>query len=139
MTRKVVHNDKERSFGMTRKVVRNDTHNVILSETKNPQKNNNRLNGTRDMYYVYLLTNKHNTVLYTGVTNDLRRRIYEHKNQLIEGFTKRYNINKLVYFEYTTDVKTAIEREKQIKGWTRKKKNDLIETMNPEWKDLSLE
>ena len=91
------------------------------------------------MYYVYLLTNKHNTVLYTGVTNDLRRRIYEHKNQLIEGFTKRYNINKLVYFEYTTDVKTAIEREKQIKGWTRKKKNDLIETMNPEWKDLSLE
>ena len=88
------------------------------------------------MYYVYLLTNKHNTVLYTGVTNDLRRRIYEHKNQLIEGFTKRYNINKLVYFEYTTDVKTAIEREKQIKGWTRKKKNDLIEIMNPEWKDL---
>ena len=91
------------------------------------------------MYYVYLLTNKSNTVLYTGVTNDLQRRIYEHKNKLIDGFTKRYNVDKLVYFEYTTDVNIAIAREKQIKGWTRKKKNDLIEAINPTWEDLSLE
>ena len=91
------------------------------------------------MYYVYLLTNKHNTVLYTGVTNDLRRRTYEHKNRLIEGFTKRYNIDKLVYFESTMDIREAIQREKQIKGWTRKKKDDLIATMNPEWNELCLE
>ena len=91
------------------------------------------------MYYVYLLTNKHNTVLYTGVTNDLRRRTYEHKNRWIEGFTKRYNIDKLVYFESTTDIREAIQREKQIKVWTRKKKDDLIATMNPEWNELCLE
>ena len=91
------------------------------------------------MYYVYLLTNKRNTVLYTGVTNNLERRIYEHKNKLIEGFTARYNINKLVYFESTTSIETAIQREKQIKGWLRKRKNELVESINPEWKDLSEE
>jgi putative endonuclease len=83
------------------------------------------------------LTNWANKVLYTGVTNDLERRLYEHKNKLIKGFTEKYNVNKLVYFDSTTDVKAAIAREKQIKGWTRQKKNDLIESINPQWYDLS--
>jgi putative endonuclease len=78
------------------------------------------------MYYVYMLTNWSNKVLYTGVTNNLERRLYEHKNKLVKGFTEKYNVNKLVYFDSTTDVKAAITREKQIKGWTRQKKNDLI-------------
>ena len=72
------------------------------------------------MYYVYILTNQGNTVLYIGVTNNLERRIYEHKNKLIDGFTKRYNVNKLVYYETTTDVKAAIEREKTLKNLLRK-------------------
>ena len=71
------------------------------------------------------------------MTNDLTRRIYEHKQELIEGFTKRYHVHKLVYYEMTSDVKNAIEREKQLKHWVRAKKNALVETMNPEWKDLS--
>ena len=75
--------------------------------------------------------------MYIGVTNDLERRIYEHKNKIIEGFTKKYNVNKLVYYEQTTDVEAAIEREKQLKGWKREKKNNLVETINPEWRDLS--
>ena len=89
------------------------------------------------MYYVYMMCNWNNKVLYTGITNNLERRIYEHKNKLVKGFTEKYNINKLVYFEHTEDVNSAIAREKQIKGWTRKKKNDLIESTNPRWKDLS--
>ena len=89
------------------------------------------------MYYVYILTNWSNKVLYIGVTNDLQRRLYEHKNKLVKGFTEKYNINKLVYFDGTTDVRAAIEREKQIKGWTRLKKNDLVESINPQWNDLS--
>ena len=89
------------------------------------------------MYYVYILTNKHNTTVYTGVTNNLERRLYEHKNKLADGFTKRYNLDKLVYFDTTTDVRSAIAREKEIKGWTRAKKNNLINSINPEWKDLS--
>lgn len=89
------------------------------------------------MYYVYILTNKYNKVLYVGVTNNIERRICEHRSKLIAGFTKRYNIDKLVYFEYTENVYSAIEREKQIKGWTRKKKNELITSVNPEWSDLS--
>lgn len=91
------------------------------------------------MYYVYILTNKWNTVLYTGVTKDLSRRLYEHKHKIVEGFTAKYNVHKLVYYEDTTDVKAAIEREKQIKGWVRAKKIALIETINPDWKDLSEE
>ena len=88
-------------------------------------------------YYVYILSNDHNTVLYTGVTNDLLRRVYEHKNHLDKGsFTAQYNIEKLVYFEVTSDVNAAIEREKQIKGWNRKRKNKLIESKNPNWDDL---
>ena len=88
-------------------------------------------------YYVYILTNWNNKVMYIGVTNDLQRRLYEHKNHLVDGFTAKYNIHKLVYFEQTTDVRAAIEREKQLKGWIRKRKNNLVETMNPEWKNLS--
>lgn len=87
-------------------------------------------------YFVYLMTNKNNTVIYTGVTNDLKRRVYEHKEKLIDGFTKKYNVNKLVYFEFTSDINSAIQREKQIKAGSRKKKIDLINSINPEWKDL---
>ena len=83
-------------------------------------------------YYVYILTNTHKTVLYTGVTNNLIRRVYEHKNHLDKGsFTTRYNIEILVYYEVTSDIEAAIEREKQIKGWNRKHKNKLIESKNP--------
>ena len=89
-------------------------------------------------YYVYILTNNSKT-LYTGVTNNLPRRIYEHKNKLVEGFTKKYNLTKLVYYEISEDVRSAIAREKQIKGWLRSKKINLIESTNPEWKDLSSE
>lgn len=90
-------------------------------------------------YYVYLLTNWNNKVMYVGVTSNLERRVYEHKNKLVEGFTEKYNVNKLVCFETTNDVMAAIEREKQIKKWRREKKNQLVIGMNPEWKDLSLD
>ena len=83
------------------------------------------------MYYVYILANWNDSVLYIGVTNDLERRLYEHKNHLAEGFTKRYNVEKLVYFESTSDVRSAIEREKQLKGWTRAKKKALVSKQNP--------
>jgi putative endonuclease len=82
------------------------------------------------------MTNKSGT-LYTGVTNNLERRIYEHKHHLINGFTRKYKIEKLIYFEETNDIHAAISREKQIKGWLRKKKIALIESVNPGWKDLS--
>ena len=88
-------------------------------------------------YYVYLLTNEKGNVIYTGVTNDLLRRVYEHKNHLDKGsFTAQYNIEKLVYYETTNDVESAIAREKQIKGWNRKRKNKLVESKNPNWNDL---
>lgn len=92
--------------------------------------------GKVNHYYVYILTNRSKT-LYTGVTNDLIRRVYEHKQKLIPGFTQKYNIDKLAYYEETVDVTAAIAREKQIKGWLRVKKIALIESMNPEWHDLS--
>ena len=88
-------------------------------------------------YCIYIMANKVNTVLYTGVTSNLPRRIYEHKNKVVEGFTKRYNITKLVYYEIFDDPETAIRREKQIKSGSRKKKVDLIMSMNPEFNDLS--
>jgi len=88
-------------------------------------------------YYVYILTNKSNKVLYIGVTNDLERRMYEHKNKMVDGFTKKYNLNKLVYFEGTTDVRSALEREKQLKNWHRSWKINLVNEFNSEWKDLS--
>ena len=88
-------------------------------------------------YYVYIMTNKSRT-LYTGVTSDLGRRVYEHKRKLVPGFTSKYRITQLVYFEVTQDIYAAIAREKQIKGWLRGKKIALIESVNPEWKDLSI-
>ena len=87
-------------------------------------------------YYVYIMTNKDNNVLYTGVTNDLKRRVYEHKNKLVEGFTKKYNVIKLVYYEVFEDIENAILREKQIKGGPRKQKVQLVNSMNGEWHDL---
>ena len=87
-------------------------------------------------YYLYILTNKSNTVLYTGITNNLVKRVYEHKSKLMFGFTKKYNINKLVYYELFDHPIDAIAREKQIKGGSRKKKIDLIVQNNPDWKDL---
>ncbi len=89
-------------------------------------------------YDVYIMTNKSRT-LYTGVTNDLMRRVYEHKNKLVSGFTSKYNIQFLVYYESTSSIYSALEREKQIKGWLRAKKIALIDSMNPDWKDLSEE
>ncbi|HED38643.1 MAG TPA: GIY-YIG nuclease family protein [Ignavibacteria bacterium] len=87
--------------------------------------------------YIYIITNKNNTTLYTGVTSDLNKRIYEHKNHLIEGFSKRYNLEKLVYYEIFDDVRDAINREKQIKAGSRNKKEKLINSINPQWNDLS--
>ena len=88
-------------------------------------------------YYVYILANATNTTIYVGVTNDLIRRVYEHKNNLDpDGFTARYNVHKLVYFETTSDVKAAIEREKQLKSWKRQRKNELVDSVNPAWDDL---
>ena len=90
-------------------------------------------------YYVYILPNKRHKVLYTGVTNDLKRRVYEHREKMIAGFTKKYNIFKLVFYEETESSEAAILREKQIKGGSRQKKLDLIEGMNPQWRDLYCE
>ena len=87
-------------------------------------------------YYIYIMTNKSNTVLYTGITNDLKRRVYEHKNKIVEGFTKKYNVDKLVYYEIFDDPYNAITREKQIKSGSREKKVELINSFNKEWKDL---
>ena len=89
------------------------------------------------MYYVYILASEYNKVLYIGITNDLQRRLYEHKHSLYESFADKYNVHKLVYYETTSDVNTAIRREKQLKGWRREKKEMLINSMNPEWRDLS--
>lgn len=89
------------------------------------------------MYFVYILSNWDDSVLYIGVTGNLPRRLYEHRNHFVDGFSSKYNTEKLVFFEQTNDVYSAISREKQLKGWTRKKKNDLITKLNPEWKDLS--
>jgi putative endonuclease len=86
--------------------------------------------------YVYIMTNKNNTVLYTGVTSDLGKRVWQHKEKLVEGFTKRYNIVKLVYYEVCPDVVSAIAREKQIKGGSRQNKVNLVNSRNPEWRDL---
>ena len=87
-------------------------------------------------YYVYILTNKINTVLYIGVTDNIKRRVYEHKSKVVPGFTSRYNLTKLVYYEIFEDTLSAITREKQLKGWIRIKKENLIYSFNPEWEDL---
>jgi putative endonuclease len=96
------------------------------------------MSGQRE-YYVYILTNKSNQVLYIGVTNNLQRRIYEHKKGLIEGFSKRYNLKKLVYYEVAPSIREAIAREKQLKNWHRQWKINLITRSNPQWKDLSID
>lgn len=88
-------------------------------------------------YFVYLMTNRSRKTLYTGVTNDLERRIYEHRNRLIPGFSARYNVDHLLYYEPYYYVEDAIAREKEIKGWVRRKKMALIESTNPDWEDLS--
>ncbi len=89
------------------------------------------------MYYIYILTNKTDKVMYIGMTNDLIRRLYEHKNELVDGFTKKYHVHKLVYYEEYSSSLDAIAREKQLKGLLRRKKNELVETINPSWADLS--
>jgi len=108
--------------------IRKDKNNVAIFSYFSKMWNHN--------YYIYILTNHTNTVLYTGVTNDLSRRIYEHKNKLTKGFTSKYNTNKLVYFEHFSNINNAIAREKQIKAGSRKKKIDLIEKENRQWLDL---
>ncbi|MEK7617088.1 MAG: GIY-YIG nuclease family protein [Patescibacteria group bacterium] len=90
-------------------------------------------------YYVYILTNKNNTTLYIGVTNNLERRIYEHKNELIDGFTKKYKLKKLIYFEECSQVNDALVREKQLKNWHREWKLNLIKNTNPTLRDLSVD
>ncbi len=90
-------------------------------------------------YYVYILASKRNGTLYVGITNDLIKRVYEHKNSLVDGFTKKYNVKMLVFYESTEDVLSAIAREKCIKKWNRLWKIKFIEETNPDWKDLSLE
>jgi len=89
-----------------------------------------------NQYYVYILASKRNGTLYIGITSNLVKRAYEHKNNIIDGFTKKYNIHKLVYYEITDDIESAIRREKQLKKWNRKWKLNLIENSNPEWIDL---
>ena len=92
-----------------------------------------------ETYYVYMMANKHNNVLYIGVTNNLIRRVYEHKRGLSHGFTKKYNCHKLVWFQQTNDITSAITQEKQMKKWQREYKENVIREMNPEWKDLYAE
>jgi putative endonuclease len=87
-------------------------------------------------YYVYILASNRNGTLYIGVTNDLIRRVYEHKNNLVKGFTSKYKVHQLVYYEQTHDIQSALNREKQLKKWKRKWKLELIEEMNPNWQDL---
>jgi putative endonuclease len=91
----------------------------------------------KHLYYVYLLTNKNDKVMYIGITGNLKKRVFEHKTKTVPGFTAKYNVNKLVYFEETHDVQAAIAREKELKKWRREKKNNLVVADNPDWKDLS--
>jgi putative endonuclease len=88
-------------------------------------------------FYIYIMSNVYNRVLYIGVTNDLQRRVAEHRSRSVKGFTQKYNVTKLVNFEHGMDIEGAITREKQLKGWLRAKKNALIETVNPMWQDLA--
>jgi putative endonuclease len=89
-------------------------------------------------YYVYILASKKNGTLYIGVTNDLKRRVYEHKNKLVKSFTEKYNVSNLVYYEFTNNIESALDREKVLKKWNRQWKIELIEKANPDWNDLSL-
>jgi len=116
-------------------ILKEPKETVILNEPK-ASEGSNGSQMTEKQGYVYILTNAHNKVLYTGVTSDLVKRVYEHKNKMVDGFTKKYSVYKLVHFEVFVDMVGAITREKQIKGWLRGKKIALIEGKNPEWKDL---
>jgi putative endonuclease len=89
-------------------------------------------------FYVYMMTNQTRVVLYTGVTNSIERRLWHHANALQGSFTKRYKIDRLIYYEMYRDIRSAIAREKEIKGWRREKKNDLVQSLNPKWEDLSI-
>ncbi|MFA6554732.1 MAG: GIY-YIG nuclease family protein [Candidatus Paceibacterota bacterium] len=89
-------------------------------------------------FYVYILASDVNGTLYIGVTNDLKRRLYEHKNNLVDGFTEKYNVHRLVWYDYTDNIESAIQREKQLKKWNRKWKIELIEKTNPQWNDLPI-
>ena len=106
-----------------------------LAQTLAPQRQEGHQTAV-NQYHVYILTNKSGT-LYTGVTSDLRRRVYQHKGKLVPGFTSKYNLTRLVFYEAVADARAAIEREKQIKGWLRRKKIALIESVNPTWEDLA--
>jgi len=88
-------------------------------------------------YFIYMMTNRSRVVLYTGVTNDLARRVWEHQHGTVKGFTKKYKLDTLIYYDACSDIRDAIAREKQVKGWLRAKKNALVETNNPKWIDLS--
>ena len=111
--------------------------NVIARSLRrsNPKKET-KITMNKQSYYVYIMTNTENGTLYTGVTNDLVRRVYEHKNKLFDGFTKKYELNKLVYYKVYDNIETAIAREKQLKGGSRKRKLDLINKFNKQWEDL---
>ena len=125
---------------MTNEIHGHDDYLSLQAEQSNPHYPIfNQKTAMQKECYIYIMTNKRNTVLYTGVTNDLIRRIYEHKSKIVESFTKRYNVNKLVYYEMYEDISQAIAREKQIKAGSRQKKINLINSINPEWKDLYLE
>jgi putative endonuclease len=109
---------------------------VIARLTQSAEAISDTMAAVSRQYYVYIMTNNRNTVLYVGVTNDLIRRVYEHKEELADGFTKKYNIVKLVYYEVLEDVENAILREKQLKAGSRQKKIQLVNSMNREWRDL---
>jgi putative endonuclease len=111
---------------------------LIYTCHSEPQaKNLSRMRESVKQYYVYILTNKSNT-LYIGVTNDIERRLYEHKNKLVRGFTSIYNLNKLIHVEVFVNINEAISREKQLKGWTRKKKIELIKQKNPNFEEINI-
>ena len=118
--------DSHIKYGMTRKIKR-DCHSCV---GRNPE-----TYMTKE-YYVYILANQRNGTLYIGITNDLIKRVYQHKHNLVEGFTKDHAVYMLVYYENTNDVSSAIQREKQLKKWKRLWKINLIESNNPDWKDL---
>jgi putative endonuclease len=120
-------------------VLKNPSLSRIFSFLSFPRRRESSIILLMKNYFVYILANKRNGTLYIGVTNDLVRRMYEHNNSIVDGFTKKYNIKILVYYEMTENIMSAIEREKNLKRWNRKWKLDLIEKENPEWKDLTFD
>ena len=113
----------------------NRTYNFVILTPQNAGEESFEESMSKQ-YFTYVATNFKSTVLYTGITNNLNRRMYEHKNGLVEGFTKKYKVNKLIFYEIFINPEDAIRAEKKIKGWTRKKKMDLIKIKNPEFEDL---